>query len=209
MKHVLVNTTAADNRAYFASGIFYPNHYSLHFSKLNSENIGKMKLIRILIIFIFFVFMLYEAIVYLLQDELREYYGSCSGKGRVLSKDEIVREASIVLLKNYPSNVIRTYAAPGVYRLSKPEFPIYYKNVDEFFYLNPGCCRFVWRRDVDEGAFGLFYRLTGISIGYVIFDYKTRFKNRNGDAYSLATHASFAVSSCGFPVENNTHILVK
>ena len=166
-------------------------------------------MVRTLIIFIAFLFVSFEVVTYLLQDNFRERYGPCSDKGMVLSKDEIIREATSILLKNYPPNVIRKNSGQGVFSLSKPDSPIYYKNLDEFFTLNPDCCHFVWMRNVDEGEFGLFNRLSGRSIGYVVFNYKVRFKDGHGDFNSLHANASFAVTSCGFPVEKNIYIKVK
>jgi len=125
------------------------------------------------------------------------YAGYCFEEQKTLSDNEKIRAVVSNVLKKYPPAVIRTPVDNG-WRVSAPDKPIYYKDVDEFLALNPGCCELTETRGPEEGGPYFMERLTGTVSGYARIDYLVRYRE-NDVVKSVQSKNHLPISNCGKP----------
>lgn len=129
------------------------------------------------------------------------YAGYCFSEGKYLTDEEKVRVAVADVLKLYPPPVIRTPVEPDVWKLSYPERPIYYRDVDEFLALNPSCCAISQVRNEHEGyRLGLLEKSSGKVTRFVDMNYAVRYFDAENKMQSIAVKGYLSISNCGKPV---------
>lgn len=153
------------------------------------------------------------------------YSGYCFDEGRYLTDKERIRHAVEVILENYPRV---TYAYDKLPKAGyevideksrccdqgdrsrfdgseggsaiNAEQLIFYKDLDEFFALNPDCCRFE-----RNGLFGerisadLWPKITGYSAGFVSVKFRVRYRDADGNERSKFSAVSWSYTACGAP----------
>jgi hypothetical protein len=154
------------------------------------------------------------------------YSGYCFDQGRYLSDDERIRHTAEVILANYPSITYAYDALPKVgYEVVRdksrccgegdasrfdgskggtaidPKRLILYRDIEEFFAVNPDCCRFA-----REGLYGelgrvdaLWPKITGYSAGFVSAKYRVRYRDADGKVQSKLSAVSWSYTTCGAP----------
>lgn len=133
------------------------------------------------------------------------YSGFCIKEGRHLSDEEKIANAIHDILDQYPPAVIRKEISQGVYHRSPPPNPIAYRGLEDFFALNPGCCRIVISRGNEGGPptrdIGgppdFWSRVTGGVSAYVEVLYRVRYRTSGGEEHSERVEATPAISNCG------------
>ena len=87
-------------------------------------------------------------------------------------------------------------------QMSPPKYPVPYQGVDEFFQLNPNCCRIVqyytspYPKESGE-RISFFDKVTGRKTGIVTIQYHIRYKAQNGEVLSKPWDYAVAVNACG------------
>lgn len=153
------------------------------------------------------------------------YSGYCFKKSRYLTDEERIRHTVQVILESYPDI---TYAydklpksgfevvsdksrccgqgdmslhdkSQGAIAIN-PEQLILYRDIDEFFALNPDCCSFT-----RNGMYGevtraeLWPRLTGYSAGFTNVKFRVRYRDGAGKVQTKFSAVSWSYTSCGAP----------
>jgi hypothetical protein len=129
--------------------------------------------------------------------------GYCLGQSRRLSEQEKIDGAVREILRVYPPSIIRSNEDTDPsgkvisYNLSPPTRPIRYKDVAEFYALNPGCCEYTLRRDIDEGSIGAYSRIREEIAGFVNIRYLVRYVDESGMRQASPFKWSMPISHCG------------
>lgn len=153
------------------------------------------------------------------------YSGYCFKQGRYLSDEERIRHTVQVILESYPDI---TYAYDKLPKLGyevlqdksrccgqgdmseydksqgavalNPEQLILYRDIDEFFAVNPDCCSFTRNGLYGELARAdLWPRLTGYSAGFTNVKFRVRYHDGAGNMQTKFSAISWSYSSCGAP----------
>lgn len=131
------------------------------------------------------------------------YSGYCFAEGRYLSDAEKVRVAVADVLKKYPPSVELRKHHPDakIVGYLPPEKPIFYRDVDEFLALNPGCCAITLRRKELEDSGARFEdKLTGTVSSFVGMDYWVLYWDDDNKEQAIKTEGYLPLSNCGKPV---------
>lgn len=129
--------------------------------------------------------------------------GECIWAGRVLSDDEKIRAAVHYLLKDYPPAAIRTQTSETSWRNDPPQNPVFYKDLSEFFRLNPDCCTVTKMRNSDEGTPDPIAYVMGTFSGFARINYYVRYLDGGGSPHSALSENSIPISNCGRPTHFN------
>lgn len=146
------------------------------------------------------------------------YTGYCLNEQRYWSNDELIRRGVDGALGHYPfiSFVYLELPPRGVQLQSRlgyrttgeeqgfeinPAQLIPYRDVDEFFAINPNCCSVTRDGMHDEvGEPSLWDKVTGYSRAYVNIKLKVRYRDVSGaPQYGLTAH-SFNYTNCGHSI---------
>lgn len=127
--------------------------------------------------------------------------GYCHAEGKYLTDDEKIRVALIDVLREYPPSVIRTPIDPTKGgNLTVPKDPINYRDVNEFLYLNPDCCKVRPTETYTEGStVTLLEKLTGTASSVIETNYLVRYRGEDGLERSIKTTPSLHITNCGTP----------
>ena len=130
------------------------------------------------------------------------YIGFCFEKLRFLSDEEKISIAINYELSGYPPVVSEYGEKDGRVFCTKayiPDNPVYYKNVDEFLFENPDCCRVTQKMERSGYTVRLEHRLLGSANTFVEVKYKAKYIDANGIERSQITERYVAISNCGHP----------
>lgn len=144
------------------------------------------------------------------------YSGYCGEKSRYLTSEERIRSGAQGVLEHYP--FIRFVheqlpkAGDPVLK-DKSDWPsdgeengtvlraeqlIEYRDLDEFFAMNPNCCSFTRNGLYDEiGSPSLWDKVSGFSAGHVNVKFLVRFYDDQGNVQSRLSASSFNYTNCG------------
>ena len=128
--------------------------------------------------------------------------GYCHAEGKYLTDEEKVRVAVADVLRNYPPSVILRKHHPDaiVKGFLPPESPIYYRDVNEFLYMNPDCCKVRPTETYTEGStVTLLEKLTGTATSVIETNYLVRYRGEDGLERSIKTTPSLHITNCGTP----------
>lgn len=138
------------------------------------------------------------------------YLGFCFSGMRFLSDDEKIKVVVEQILTMYPRrdevvDMVSIVNGKQVRTRVKrdPENPIPYRDIDEFFKLNPNCCK-VSKQVQDEGgwmAADLADRMCGRVSDFVDVTYFVRYRDAHGVEQKKAIRTMPALSNCGEPVD--------
>jgi hypothetical protein len=133
------------------------------------------------------------------------YDGYCFSQKRYLSDDEKIRLSLTRLLDIYPPAVIRKpiesegWSRKG-WSISPPSDPIAYRDLEEFFLVNPDCCKVnPTEKYIEGGGLTLIERLTGTATSVIEVAYLVRYRDSNGVVQSVKTKTQLHITSCGSP----------
>lgn len=150
------------------------------------------------------------------------YRGYCWEEGRYLTTQEKIRRTVEDVLKKYPPNILPMESImvdgkiiqvprsiedfekrePGrSWTMVKPQFPIPYKDVDDFLRANPDCCevRSAMTFDGPEGRVATFFdRLAGREFDFIKVRYLVKYME-NGKEKLTQTSYYAGLSNCGRP----------
>ena len=148
----------------------------------------------------------------------------CEVQGRVLSDKEKIEKVVVAVLNDYPKVFHREKwqgkASSGELSdgqwiippgkgdeswksqiMSRPSYPIYYKNVQEFFELNPNCCIVTQSyRSIYHDGGGLvssWERLTGRESAIVVVMWLLRYIDIKGASQTEVLERYEAMDNCG------------
>lgn len=132
------------------------------------------------------------------------YQGYCIAQGRQLTDEEKLRVAIAYELKQYPPAVDYHKPPPEKQNVAagyflKPINPIYYRDVDEFLAVNPGCCQLKLKRSVDQPVLLFRERASGAVTSFARITYKVRFLDKDNNAQAIEHTTYPALSNCGVP----------
>lgn len=135
--------------------------------------------------------------------------GYCHAEGKYLTDEEKIRVALVDLLRKYPPAVVDKTVTAGQGRgRSAPVNPVRYRNVDEFLFLNPDCCkvRSVTYPELDVspeciGSHDLVDTLMGVATCAIEVTYLVRFKDEHEAVQSIKTTGWLHISNCGNPAK--------
>ena len=150
--------------------------------------------------------------------------GYCEVQGRVLSDKEKIEKVVVAVLNDYPKVFHREkwqgkasswelsdgqwIIPPGKgdeswksQIMSRPSYPIYYKNVQEFFELNPNCCIVTQSyQSIYHDGGGLvssWERLTGRESAIVVVMWLLRYIDIKGASQTKVLERYEAMDNCG------------
>jgi hypothetical protein len=126
------------------------------------------------------------------------YNGFCWEDGGFLSQEEKKIYAMGYILEHYPP-VLGFHGNVGNGERSfykRPDKPIRYRSIEEFFRINPNCCSVV-----EKGYKGfepsVASKLTGSISSFVKVDFKVRYLDDKGKISSKQHTMYLAISNCG------------
>jgi hypothetical protein len=134
------------------------------------------------------------------------YSGYCFKENRYLSNEEKINSAVLEVIATYPPVIdheeVYRDEKMGIQKLKrvrkKPEFPIHYKNINEFFELNPDCCQVT--SEARKGYVPSFEeRILGAKCGFVRLVYIVRYRSNDDVEKSKKVTDYIAISNCGYP----------
>jgi len=143
------------------------------------------------------------AIAYIALRSGLNYSGFCLEQRRFLTDGEKIEIVVRRILNSYPP-ALKTYVTnPDGRRAinwSRPEKPIPYSSIEEFFAVNPDCCEVTLREHPKQGGtISLIDRLLGITSANVRVRYQVRYLDENKQPNTEYVEPYWAVSSCGHP----------
>jgi len=134
------------------------------------------------------------------------YAGFCFSEMRFLSDQEKIKIAVQYIFERYPKVGDEAWYSPlgsnsKIMKIkSWPENPVPYKNLNEFFAINPNCCKVTqdYRSIGGEGdntsAWGC---ISGKKSAIVGVRYLLRYRDENGDIQSKLKEIFPGISNCG------------
>ena len=126
------------------------------------------------------------------------YQGYCFAQEKYLTDDEKLRVAIADELRLYPPIVeVRKNGLNDGYL--KPKQPIYYRDVDEFLALNPGCCTLRLKRSPEEPVLLFREWVTGAVTSFARITYQVRFLDKDNTPKTLEHTVYPPLSNCGVP----------
>lgn len=133
------------------------------------------------------------------------YSGFCFKEKRFLSDEEKINVAVADVLRSYPPNVPYENVVEGGERKKirtnrPPKFPIPYRDIKEFFDLNPGCCKVVMQgtHDGEFAGVNFFDKLFGRTSCLVEMSFVVRYRDESGVVHSHLVKTIPAISNCGY-----------
>ena len=144
--------------------------------------------------------------------------GFCIDDWKRYSDRELIEIVVSDILMSYPQDVSGfdnyTEKFNGV---DLPQIPnnylhpinvVYYKNINEFFEMNKGCCSIVKRRNIDEGELVYWKSLFGGGWRFVRVVYKLKYISDDQTKSRLVVWMG-PVNSCGKPVEKTSQSFLR
>lgn len=130
------------------------------------------------------------------------FSGYCLEEERYLSDEEKIQIAVRREIASYPPVLVRRQSAEeeGVLRnfivYERPDNPIYYDDIEEFYKINPNCCE-VTSSGKDGHPRGIWNRLSGNTSDFVHVKYLVRYLAADGAEISHEYETFPAISNCG------------
>ena len=126
--------------------------------------------------------------------------GVCLREMRRIPDDELIRRWVEVVIKNYPPpdpSYRRDDNGAWISALQDYGEPIRYKDAAEFFALNPDCCSVTTNDPISGYMPSEDERSFGSGRGYVLFEYKLRYKTKNGMELFRPYKQDYPLNNCG------------
>jgi len=158
-------------------------------------------------------------------DAVLSYNGFCFAQGRYLTDEERIRSAVEAILASYPrityaydvlpkpgyevvrdktrccaqGDASRFDGSKGGTAIDASQL-IPYRDIEEFFAVNPDCCRFAREGLYGElGSVDFWTRVGGYSAGFVSAKYRVRYRDADGKVRSKFSAVSWSFTACGEP----------
>jgi hypothetical protein len=143
------------------------------------------------------------AVILIIAVAALSYSGFCCTQGRYLSDEEKINIAVQYFLAAYPPVIEHEVVNPDGSRkqvTAPPPQAVRYRDVDEFFRLNPGCCEVVKEVKTSGGetlSLDFWNRLAGLSSSFVRVKYLVRYQDEQNTVRTHPVEAALAFSNCG------------
>lgn len=134
----------------------------------------------------------------------------CIEQNRKLSDQEKLDAAVREVIRNYPPTIIRhtfesTIGVQSSHTLSPAKHPILYKDLNEFYELNPGCCQLTDTRDKEEGRIGFYARVRWQYSVFANVIYKVKYMDEINVMREITDERTIPISQCATILEHKNY----
>lgn len=136
----------------------------------------------------------------------QNYTGYCAAEGRRLTDQEKIRIVVEQILAGYPKpgeSIDRVRIENGVRKWESipkhPAHPIPYRDINEFYSMNPDCCKVTKKFHDGDGwvVLPVLGRITGAYSDYVTVTYNLRYRDEQGNEQQKIIKTYPVITNCG------------